>query len=60
VALIDALRPERSIDLSPTVARLPGLGGDGGRFDAVWAEEARQGGPSLREGGAGRLALKTS
>ena len=37
VALIDTGRPDASVDLSATVARLPGMGGDGGRFDASWA-----------------------
>jgi hypothetical protein len=37
VALIDTRRPARSVDLSKTVARLPGMGGDGGRFDVSWA-----------------------
>ncbi len=36
VTLIDASRPARSIDLSAAVARLPGMGGDVGRFDAAW------------------------
>src|SRR5919201_4410740 len=37
VALIDTSRPARSVDLSETIARLPGIGGDDGRFDAGWA-----------------------
>jgi hypothetical protein len=37
VALIDTGRPDASVDLSVTVARLPGMGGDRGRFDVVWA-----------------------
>jgi hypothetical protein len=37
VALLDTVRPEQSIDLSATVARLSGMGGDEGRFDARWA-----------------------
>ena len=37
VALIDTSRPARSVDLSESVARLPGMGGDGGRFHADWA-----------------------
>jgi hypothetical protein len=37
VALIDTRRPARSVDLSETVARLPGMGGGEGRFDAGWA-----------------------
>jgi hypothetical protein len=37
VAVIDTRRPARSVDLSETVARLPGMGGDDGRFDAGWA-----------------------
>ena len=42
VALVDTRRPARSIDLSAAVARLPGRGGDEGRFDAVWASEGGQ------------------
>lgn len=37
VALVDTHRPARSVDLSAEVARLPGLGGEDGRFDAAWA-----------------------
>jgi hypothetical protein len=37
VALIDTRRPARSVDLSGVVARLPGMGGEEGRFDATWA-----------------------
>jgi hypothetical protein len=37
VALIDTRRPARSVGLSASVARLPGMGGDEGRFDAAWA-----------------------
>jgi len=36
VALIDAADPAASIDLTATVARLPGMGGDGS-FDASWS-----------------------
>jgi hypothetical protein len=36
-ALIDTRRPARSVDLSRTIARLPGRGGDEGRFDVAWA-----------------------
>jgi hypothetical protein len=36
VAVIDTRQPSRSIDLSRKVARLPGMGGDNGRFDAAW------------------------
>jgi hypothetical protein len=37
VALVDTRRPAKSVDLSTAVSRLPGMGGDEGRFDAVWA-----------------------
>jgi hypothetical protein len=37
VALVDTRWPAKSVDLSTAVSRLPGMGGDEGRFDAVWA-----------------------
>jgi hypothetical protein len=37
VALVDTSRPAQSADLSETVARLPGMAGEEGRFDASWA-----------------------
>jgi hypothetical protein len=36
-ALINPRQPARSLDLSKTVARLPGMGGEEGRFDVAWA-----------------------
>jgi hypothetical protein len=36
VALVDTFRPSRSLDLSATVARLPGRGSDADRFDVAW------------------------
>jgi hypothetical protein len=42
VALIDTRRPARSLDLSETVARLPGMGGGEGRFDAAWASDGER------------------
>jgi hypothetical protein len=37
VALIDTGRPDASLDLSATLTRVPGMSGNGGRFDASWA-----------------------
>jgi hypothetical protein len=37
VALVDTRWPSHSIDLSATLARLPGRGADADRFGAVWA-----------------------
>jgi hypothetical protein len=37
VALIDPRQPAHTVDLSETVARLPGMGRGDGRFDVAWA-----------------------
>lgn len=36
-ALVDPTQPARSVDLSAAIARLPGMGGEEGRFDVAWA-----------------------